>query len=85
MVLHLILSQQMDNLLCYLISEKDISAGADLVKIFHATKPETSPVDSMTDMELIEVFNWKMTKKSIILFYSSTLIDFIWFILELYQ
>jgi len=54
MVLHLILSQQMDNLLCYLISEKDISAGADLVKIFHATKPETSPVDSMTDMELIE-------------------------------
>nr|CAG4642707.1 EOG090X0AW0 [Evadne anonyx] len=54
MVLHLVLSKQMDNLLSYLITIKDIAGSADLIRVFHIVEQETSPADSMTDLELIE-------------------------------
>ena len=55
MVLHLVLSQRMDNLLSYLITIKDIAAGADVVRVFYAVENTATSVDSMSDMEIIEV------------------------------
>jgi len=54
MVLHFVLGKQMDNLLAHLITRKDIAASADLIRVFHAVHQDTSSVDPITDMELIE-------------------------------
>ena len=47
MALHLVLSQRMDDLLCYFIAVEDIAAAADLVRVFQ--KVRSSSFDETTD------------------------------------
>ena len=47
MALHLVLSQRMDDLLCYFVAEEEITAAADLVRVFH--KVRSSSFDETSD------------------------------------
>jgi len=57
MVLHLVLSKQIDGLMFHLISKQEISSAADLVSLFHLETGASNPeVDEQKLIEVIDKF-----------------------------
>nr|CAG4648809.1 EOG090X0AW0 [Polyphemus pediculus] len=67
MVLHLVLSKKMDDLMFYFISENDLNAGADLVRLFRTVESISSNVDLTNDSQLVEDYIKKHSLKKPIL------------------
>lgn len=69
MVLHLVLSKQIDGLMFHLISKQEMSSAADLVSLFHLERGALNPeVDEIKLIEVMQLFTLFLFFKCIYLF-----------------